>query len=217
MQIRLGHRDCQCSDPRRGLARHRENRSVGSRRRPTSVPMEITVDRPAATVWERVGKYCAVAEWLQVLPDAGSCRARLARWCGSQLWATARCSWPKPSSLTPTLRRRRRHALQYLSRHDRGEAAHGDHVESLLHTEFDNSMLADDPSRDGSGDAPRAFHAGAQEIKILAEGGTLRASSRCEIIDKKKDKENGEGGKPSAMLHFIQANLTARWVHVRTG
>ena len=32
----------------------------------TSVAMEITVNRPAAEVWKRVGKYCDIAEWLQV-------------------------------------------------------------------------------------------------------------------------------------------------------
>src|SRR5438552_43604 len=37
----------------------------------TSIPMEITVNRPAAEVWQRVGKYCDVAEWLQV---AAGCR-----------------------------------------------------------------------------------------------------------------------------------------------
>src|SRR2546423_2561259 len=31
----------------------------------TSIPMEITVNRPAAEVWARIGKYCDVAEWLQ--------------------------------------------------------------------------------------------------------------------------------------------------------
>src|SRR5256714_12388942 len=32
----------------------------------TSIPMEITVNRPAAEVWARIGKYCDVAEWLQI-------------------------------------------------------------------------------------------------------------------------------------------------------
>jgi hypothetical protein len=32
----------------------------------TFIPMEITVNRPAAEVWKRIGKYCDVAEWLQV-------------------------------------------------------------------------------------------------------------------------------------------------------
>ncbi len=32
----------------------------------TSIPMEITVNRPAAEVWKRIGKYCDVSEWLQI-------------------------------------------------------------------------------------------------------------------------------------------------------
>src|SRR5712691_8108182 len=32
----------------------------------TSIAMEITVNRPAAEVWKRIGKYCDVSEWLQV-------------------------------------------------------------------------------------------------------------------------------------------------------
>jgi hypothetical protein len=32
----------------------------------TSTTIEITIDRPVAEVWKRVGKYCDVSEWLQV-------------------------------------------------------------------------------------------------------------------------------------------------------
>src|SRR6266478_6313974 len=32
----------------------------------TSIPMEIAVNRPAAEVWKRIGKYCDVSEWLQI-------------------------------------------------------------------------------------------------------------------------------------------------------
>src|SRR5262249_31636878 len=39
---------------------------VGASPTYTSVLMEIDVNRPAAEVWKRVGKYCDVAEWLQV-------------------------------------------------------------------------------------------------------------------------------------------------------
>src|SRR5260370_38445155 len=35
-----------------------------------SIAMEITVNRPAAEVWKRIGKYCDVSEWLQA--PAGS-------------------------------------------------------------------------------------------------------------------------------------------------
>src|SRR6201993_4988928 len=31
-----------------------------------SIPLEITVDRPAADVWKRVGKFCDIGEWLQL-------------------------------------------------------------------------------------------------------------------------------------------------------
>jgi hypothetical protein len=31
-----------------------------------SIPLEITVNRPAAEVWKRIGGYCAISEWLQI-------------------------------------------------------------------------------------------------------------------------------------------------------
>ena len=31
-----------------------------------SIPLEIMVNRPAAEVWKRVGKYCDIGEWLRV-------------------------------------------------------------------------------------------------------------------------------------------------------
>src|SRR5262245_37725225 len=31
-----------------------------------TILLEITVNRPAAEVWKRVGKYCDIGEWLQV-------------------------------------------------------------------------------------------------------------------------------------------------------
>jgi len=32
----------------------------------TSIPLEIAVNRPAADVWKRVGKFCDIGEWLQI-------------------------------------------------------------------------------------------------------------------------------------------------------
>jgi hypothetical protein len=32
----------------------------------TAIPMEITVNRSAAEVWKRIGKYCDISEWLQI-------------------------------------------------------------------------------------------------------------------------------------------------------
>jgi len=31
-----------------------------------TIPMEITVNKPAADVWKRVGKYCDIGEWLNI-------------------------------------------------------------------------------------------------------------------------------------------------------
>jgi len=31
-----------------------------------SIPMEVTVNKPVADVWQRVGKYCDIAEWLMI-------------------------------------------------------------------------------------------------------------------------------------------------------
>src|SRR5262245_37329751 len=31
-----------------------------------SIPLEVTVNKPAAEVWKRVGKYCDISEWLQI-------------------------------------------------------------------------------------------------------------------------------------------------------
>ena len=31
-----------------------------------SLPMEIAVNKPAAEVWKRIGKYCDIGEWLRI-------------------------------------------------------------------------------------------------------------------------------------------------------
>src|SRR5213078_120557 len=35
------------------------------------IPMEIAVNKPAADVWKRIGKYCDIGEWLQI---PGGCK-----------------------------------------------------------------------------------------------------------------------------------------------
>ncbi|PYR21173.1 MAG: hypothetical protein DMF94_09075 [Acidobacteria bacterium] len=32
----------------------------------TSIPLEIAVNRPAAEVWKRIGKFCDIGEWLRI-------------------------------------------------------------------------------------------------------------------------------------------------------
>jgi len=36
-----------------------------------TIPMEIAVNKPAADVWKRIGKYCDIGEWLQI---PGGCK-----------------------------------------------------------------------------------------------------------------------------------------------
>jgi hypothetical protein len=31
-----------------------------------SIPMEVTINKPVADVWKRIGKYCDISEWLQI-------------------------------------------------------------------------------------------------------------------------------------------------------
>src|SRR5262245_7160722 len=31
-----------------------------------TIPLEITVNKPAAEVWKRVGKYCDIGEWFRI-------------------------------------------------------------------------------------------------------------------------------------------------------
>src|SRR6266536_6121991 len=31
-----------------------------------SIPLEITINKPAAEVWKRIGGYCAIGEWFQM-------------------------------------------------------------------------------------------------------------------------------------------------------
>ena len=37
----------------------------------TTIPLEIDVNKPAAEVWARIGKYCDIGEWLQI---PGGCK-----------------------------------------------------------------------------------------------------------------------------------------------
>ena len=91
-----------------------------------SIPLEITVDRPAAEVWKRIGKYCDIAEWFQVACTITSgkdgevgCQRGPRRKNGAFVHLHA--AGPRGPTLQP------------LSRDTRGAAAHGDDVEAAVH------------------------------------------------------------------------------------
>jgi Polyketide cyclase / dehydrase and lipid transport len=100
----------------------------------TSIPMEITVNRPAAEVWKRIGKYCNVSEWLQI-PAGCKITSGTDGEVGAVRTVARRCSWAAPSCLTPT-RKLRRKATPYNLYHGTLEArpVTPNHIKDRLHS-----------------------------------------------------------------------------------
>jgi hypothetical protein len=137
-----------------------------------SIPLEITVNRPAAEVWKRVGKYCDIGEWLR-LPctiisgkdgEVGTIRS-----VGNEVLVGK-------TELSYTYAQPVRVGQTYNFYHGTLEARPVTATTSkLVYTLiFDNSMLADDAARakDRAFRTAR-FKQALENMKILAEGGTL--------------------------------------------
>ena len=138
----------------------------------TSIPLEITVDRPAAEVWKRVGKYCDIGEWLRVACTITSGKdgefGAVRSIGGEVLVGKTELSY----TYTQTPREGRPYNLYHGTLEARPLTATTSKIVYTLF--FDNSMLADDAARE----ADRArrttqFTTALQNMKILAEGGTL--------------------------------------------
>ena len=137
-----------------------------------SIPMEIAVNRPAADVWKRVGKYCDIGEWFR-LPctitsgkdgEVGAVRSV----ANEVLVGKTELSY----TYTQPVREGRPYNLYHGTLEARPVTAT---TSKLVYTlMFDNSMLADDAAREADR-ARRAtqFTAALENMKILAEGGTL--------------------------------------------
>ncbi len=138
----------------------------------TSIPLEVAVNRSAADVWKRVGKFCDIGEWLR-LPctiiggkdgEFGAIRS------------VANEILVAKTDLSYTYAQPVRNDRPYNMYHGTLEARPVTATTSkLVYTLFfDNSMLADDAAREG--DRTRRitqFTQALQNMKILAEGGTL--------------------------------------------
>jgi hypothetical protein len=137
-----------------------------------SIPMEITVNRPAIEVWKRVGKYCDIGEWLQVpctITAGKDSELGAVRTVGNEvLVGKTELSY----TYTQPVREGRPYNLYHGTLEARPLTAT---TSKLVYTlVFDNSMLADDAAREKD-KAQRAarFTQALQNMKILAEGGTL--------------------------------------------
>ena len=137
-----------------------------------SIPMEITVNRPAAEVWKRVGKYCDIGEWLRIPctitsgkdGEFGAVRSVAAE----ILVGKTELSYDYTQPV--------RVGQPYNMYHGTLEARPLTATTcKLVYTLFfDNSMLADDAAREQDKMRKTAqFTQALENMKILAEGGTL--------------------------------------------
>jgi Polyketide cyclase / dehydrase and lipid transport len=138
-----------------------------------SIIMEMAVDRSAADVWKRVGKYCDIAEWLRVpnctLLSGKDGEVGAVRSVGNEvLVGKTELSY----TYTQPVREGRPYNLYHGTLEARPVTAT---TSKLVYTlMFDNSMLADDAARQADIERRRTqFTQALQNMKILAEGGTL--------------------------------------------
>jgi Polyketide cyclase / dehydrase and lipid transport len=144
----------------------------------TSIPMEITVNRPAAEVWKRIGKYCDVAEWLQIpagctITSGKDGELGAVRTVGAEVLVSK-------TELSYTYTQTPKDGQLYNLYHGTLEARPLTATTSkIVYTLFfDNSMLPDDAAR--AADRARRterFTQALQNMKILAEGGKLAPAS----------------------------------------
>jgi hypothetical protein len=137
-----------------------------------SILMEIDVNKPAADVWNRIGKYCAIGEWFQTTctmlsgkeGEVGSVRS-----VGTEvLVGKTELSY----TYTQPVREGRPYNLYHGTLEARPVTAS---TSKLVYTlVFDNSMLADDDARAADIASRRErFTNALKNMKILAEGGTV--------------------------------------------
>jgi hypothetical protein len=136
------------------------------------IPMEIAVNRPAADVWKRIGKFCDIGEWLRIPctiasgtdGELGAVRSV----AGEVLVGKTELSY----TYTQTVREGRPYNLYHGTLEARPVTATTSKI--VYNLFFDNSILADDAAREADLARRRTqFMAALENMKILAEGGTL--------------------------------------------
>lgn len=141
-----------------------------------SIPLEIAVNRPAAEVWKRVGKYCDIKEWLQVdcvitSGKDGEFGAVRSLRNGAVIEILVSKTALSYSYTQPV-----RQGAPYNLYHGTVEVVPVTATTSkLVYTlVFDNSMLADDAAREKDLQTRTAqFTRALNNMKTLAEGGTI--------------------------------------------
>jgi hypothetical protein len=140
----------------------------------TSIAMEIAVDRPAAEVWKRIGKYCDIGEWLQIpagckITSGTDGEFGAVRTVGAEVLVGR-------TELSYTYAQTPKEGTPYNLYHGTLEARPVTPTTSkIVYTLFfDNSMLPDDAARAADKERRRTrFMQALQTMKTLAEGGKL--------------------------------------------
>ena len=137
-----------------------------------SIPLEIAVNRPAAEVWKRVGKFCDIGEWLRIPCTITSGKdgefGAVRSVAGEVLVGKTELSY----TYTQPVRDGRPYNLYHGTLDARPVSST---TSKLVYTLlFDNSMLADDAARERDKAQKTAqFTTALENMKILAEGGTM--------------------------------------------
>ena len=137
-----------------------------------TIPLEITVNRPAAEVWKRIGKYCDIGEWMRrpctIVSGKDGELGAVRSVANEVLVGKTDLSY----TYTQPVRAGRPYNLYHGTLEARPVTATTSKIVYTLI--YDNSMLADDAAREKE-KAQRiaTFTQAIQNMKILAEGGTL--------------------------------------------
>jgi hypothetical protein len=137
-----------------------------------SIPLEIMVNKPAAEVWKRIGKYCDIGEWFQIPctimsgkdGEFGAVRSV----ANEILVGKTELSY----TYTQPVRAGRPYNLYHGTLEARPVTAT---TSKLVYTlVYDNSMMGDDAAKEKDRLTRTAtFNRALQNMKTLAEGGTL--------------------------------------------
>ena len=137
-----------------------------------SIPLEITVNKPAAEVWARVGKYCDIGEWFQIpctITSGKDGEFGAVRSVGGEVLVGK-------TAMSYTYTQTVKEGRPYNLYHGTLEAVPLTPTTSkLVYTlVYDNSMLPDDAARQRDiQQKTTQFTRALQNMKTLAEGGTL--------------------------------------------
>jgi hypothetical protein len=137
-----------------------------------SIPLEIAVNKPAAEVWKRIGKFCDIGEWFRIPCTITSGKdgefGAVRSVAGEVLVAKTELSY----TYTQTVRPNRPYNLYHGTLEARPVTATTSKIVYTLM--YDNSMLADDAAREKDrAQKTVQFTQALENMKILAEGGTL--------------------------------------------